>query len=577
MVIDKNNLPDDPAVLKKMLADLAVKYEKTMIQEQQKYQSLDEKYSSLDKDYSSLDEKYSSLDRDYSLLDEKYSSLDEKYSYLQEKYNTLRRLLFGKKSEKLSPEDEHQMRLFNEAEDGSVESVDLINDDDETESATTRVAGYTRKKGGRKPLPEYLLREEIIHDLTEEDKACPCCGKERPLIGEETTEELDIIPAKVVVNRHIRKKYGPCACDGFLEKEIPEIKTAPMPPRLVPQSIVSPGLAAYVITSKFCDAMPFYRQSKTFDRLDIDLSRATLCNWAMGVAEKCAPLIDIMIEQIRGGPVIRMDETTLQVLKEPGRPAESKSYMWVAMGYTADEKPLLVYQYHPTRSGEVPGKILGNYDGILQTDGYDGYNRVATENNLVHAGCFAHARREFEKAMKQSKKSKIAYKGLVYIRSLYKIENELRERKLAPGDFVEKRKNAVEPVLQEFHNWLLAMKDEVLPQGYTGKAVNYTVNQWDNLIRYLDHHLLTPDNNLVENAIRPFVLGRKNWLFSNTPRGAQSSAVLYSLIESAKANGLEPYRYLRYLFDRIPGASSKEHLRALLPDMITTDMIKLVA
>lgn len=538
MVIDTKTLPNDPALLKQIIVDLSI--------ENRVNDSIIDKGK-------------------------------EKYSYLEEKYKTLQRLLFGKKSEKLSPEDEHQMRLFNEGEDGSGESPDAIDDDTEAESAVTRVAGYTRKKGGRKPLPEYLHREEIIHDLTEEERACPCCGKDRPTIGKETTEELDIIPAKIVVNRHIRNKYGPCDCDDFLNKEIPEIKTAPMPPRLVPQSIVSPGLAAYVITSKFCDAMPFYRQSKIFDRLDIDLSRATLCNWAMAVAEKCSPLIDIMIEQIRGGPVIRMDETTLQVLKEPGRPAESKSYMWVAMGYTADEKPLLLYQYHPTRSGEVPRNILGDYRGILQTDGYDGYNRVANENKLIHAGCFAHARREFEKAMKQSKKSKVAYKGLAYIRSLYHIEHGLRERKLPPDEFVEKRKNAADPVLKEFHNWLLAMKDEVLPQGYTGKAVNYTLNQWGNLIRYVDHHLLTPDNNLVENAIRPFVLGRKNWLFSNTPRGAESSAILYSLIESAKANGLEPYRYLRYLFDRIPVASSKDQLRVLLPDMITPEMIKLVA
>ncbi|HPL19173.1 MAG TPA: IS66 family transposase zinc-finger binding domain-containing protein, partial [Spirochaetota bacterium] len=192
------------------------KHENTLIEEQEKYQS----------------------------LNQRYTSLDEKYSYLEEKYNTLRRLLFGKKSEKLSPEDEHQMRLFNEAEDGSEESPGAIDDDTGTESAATRVAGYTRRKGGRKPLPEYLHREEIIHDLTEEEKACPCCGKERTVIGEETTEELDIIPAKVIVNRHIRKKYGPCDCDGFLEKEVPEIKTASMPPRLV-ISIIVKNLKGY--------------------------------------------------------------------------------------------------------------------------------------------------------------------------------------------------------------------------------------------------------------------------------------------------------------------------------------------
>ncbi|MBU4387889.1 IS66 family transposase, partial [Candidatus Dependentiae bacterium] len=519
MDIDTNNLPDNPELLKQIITDLSVqnRVKDCVIEKEQ-----------------------------------------EKYSYLEEKYNTLRRLLFGKKSEKLTPEDEHQMRLFNEAEDGSEAPPDHIDDDRAAECVTTQVAGYTRKKGGRKPLPEYLHREEIVHDLTEKEKACPCCGKERPLIGEEATEELDIIPAKIVVNRHIRKKYGPCGCDEFLNKEIPEIKTASMPPRLVPQSIVSAGLAAYVITSKFCDALPFYRQSKIFDRLDVDLSRATLCNWAICVALKCAPLIDIIIEEIRNGPVIRMDETTLQVLKEPGRAAESKSYMWVAMGYTKDEKPLLLYQYHPTRSGGVPKNILGDYGGIIQTDGYDGYNQVVKKNNLIHAGCFAHARREFEKAMKQSKKSKVAYRGLAYIRALYKIESDVRQRNLASDEFVEKRRNAAIPLLEEFHNWLCAQKQGVLPQGYTGKAVNYALNQWDTLIRYLDHHLLTPDNNLIENAIRPFVLGRKNWLFSNTPRGAQASAVLYSLIESAKANKLEPYRYLRYLFDRIAGCSKEQ-------------------
>jgi transposase len=509
MMIDSNNLPDEPEVLKEMLADLALKHE----------------------------------------------SLDQKYAYLEEKYKALQRLHFGKKSEKLTPEDEHQMRLFNEAEDG------CLDEPEEIPVESTQVKSHTRKKGGRKPLPENIPREEIIHDLSAEEKLCPCCGKDRPLIGEETSEELDIIPAKIIVNRHIRKKYGPCGCDNFLNEGIPEIRTAPLPARLIPHSIVSSGLAAYVVTSKFCDALPFYRQSKIFERIDLDISRATLCNWAIAAAERCAPLIEMISEEIRGGPVIRMDETTLQVLNEPDRPAASKSYMWVAMGYTAKEKPLLLYRYHPTRSGDVPQEILGDYSGILQTDGYDGYNRVVNANSLIHAGCFAHARREFERAMKQSKKSKTAYKGLGYIRSLYRIEHELRDRNLNPDDFVLMRKKAANPVLEEFHNWLLVMKDEILPQGYTGKAIAYTLNQWDKLVRYLDHHLLTPDNNLVENAIRPFVVGRKNWLFSNTPRGAESSAILYSLIESAKANGLEPYRYLRYIFDRIPGASSKEQLR----------------
>ena len=525
MIIEKDKLPDDPELLKKIILNLS----------------------------------------------DKYTDLDQNFLHLQEKYKSLQRMLFGKKSEKLTPEDEHQMYLFNEAEDG----IELSSEIEKAKAETTQVKSHIRKKTGRKSLPEHIDREEIIHDLTEEEISCPCCGNERPIIGEVTSEELDIIPPKIIVNKHIRKKYGPCYCDEFLNNEIPEVKTAPMPPRLIPQGIASSGLAAYIVTAKFCDALPFYRQSKIFNRLDIDLSRATLCNWALLAAERCKPLIDIMVEEIRGGPVLRMDETTLQVLKEPDRKAESKSYMWVTMGYTADEKPLLLYQYYPTRSGDVPKQFLEDYKGFLQTDGYSGYNRVAAKKDILHVGCFAHARRYFEKAYKLNKKSKVGFKGLDYIKKIYAVENDLRKRDLNSEEFIEKRKKAVIPILDAFHNWLQSQVSIVVPKSKAGEAINYTLDEWNKLIRYLDHHLLTPDNNSVENAIRPFVLGRKNWLFSNTPRGAESSAILYSLIESAKANRLDPYKYLRYLFDRLPAAKSKDQLRALIPDRITHEMIKL--
>ncbi len=519
MDIDKNNLPDDSEQLKVLLTNLS----------------------------------------------EYTEQLEEKHAHLEEKYKYLQRMLYGKKSEKLTPEDEHQMRLFNEAEDGSGEEDESIKQKEEK----TEVKGHTRNKRGRKPLPEHIDREEVIHDLTEEDKACPCCGKERPVIGEVTSEELDIIPPKMIVNKHIRKKYGPCSCEEFETKEIPEIKTAAMPPRLIPQGIASAGLIAYIITAKFCDALPFYRQSNIFERLDIELSRATLCNWSLLAAEKCKPLIDLIIDEIRGGPIIRMDETSLQVLKEPGRKAESKSYMWVTMGYTTEKKSLLLYQYHPTRSGEVPDEFLKDYSGYLQTDGYAGYNRAAANNAIIHVGCFAHARRYFENAYKLNKKSKVGFKGMDYIQKIYTIENKLRQADLSTDRFVETRKKEVIPVLEAFYNWLQSQVDSVVPKSKAGEAIRYTLDEWNKLIKYLDHYLLTPDNNLTENAIRPFVMGRKNWLFSNTPRGAHSSAILYSLIESAKANGLEPYKYLRYIFEKLPLAESKDDFRALLPDKVT--------
>ena len=235
----------------------------------------------------------------------------------------------------------------------------------------------------------------------------------------------------------------------------------------------------------------------------------------------------------------------------------------------------MLFQYQPTRSGDVPKKFLENYSGFFQTDGYAGYNKAVKNTDIVHVGCFAHARRYFENAWKLNKKSKVAYRGLEYIKKIYEIERDLRSADLSSENFIYKRKKAAAPVLKAFYNWLISQKNSVIPKSKTGEAIGYALSEWDKLIRYLDHYLLTPDNNRIENAIRPFVIGRKNWLFSNTPRGAESSAVMYSLIESAKANKLEPYKYLRYLFDHLPAAETQAELRALLPDKINSEMIEI--
>ncbi len=525
MSIDPNNFPDDPALLKQMLLS----------------------------------------------LNESNNNLKTENASLRNQIADFRRMVFGKRSEKLTKEETGQMLLFNEAEDGVAEA-----EFEELKREETTVSSHTRRKRGRKKLSDEIPRKEIIHDLTEEEKRCPCCGEERPCIGEEVTEELDIIPQQIIVNKHIKKKYGPCRCDDFLAEENAEIKTAKAPGRLIPGSIASPGLLAYSITAKFCDALPFYRQAKIFSRFGVDISRATQCNWSLLTAEKCEGLLKVLEEVILSGPVIRMDETTVQVLKEENKSPSSKSYMWVAYGYGKDDCPLLLYQYHPTRSSEVPKKFLKNYSGFVQTDGYKGYNFDSSsyEGTITHVGCLVHARREFEKAYKANKKSKCAYMALKYIRDIYRIENSLRSRNLGSEDFVNKRKEQMKPILEKFHNWLCEQEKTVLPQSLAGKALKYTLSVWKNIIQFPDHYLLTPDNNLVENVIRPFVIGRKNWLFSNTPRGARSSACFYSLIESAKANKLEPYYYLRNIFEKLPEATSKEDFRNLLPDMVTQEMIK---
>src|SRR4030042_910564 len=506
---------------------------------------------------------------------QKYQELDQKYKYLQ-------KLFFGKKSEKLTPEDVFQGRLFNEAE-----STDDILYNNDPENATeengkttdiTVVAQYSRRKAGRKAIPADIPRKEILHDLTDEEKKCECCGKTRPVIGKEESEELEYIPAKILVLKHIRPKYGPCSCDDFLNAEKPEVICAPSPKRMIPGSIASEGLLAYVFTSKFCDALPFYRLSKMFQRIEVDISRATMSNWLIGSHEKMDIFFEVLTETLKSGEFIRMDETTVQVLHEENRAPESKSYMWVSIGYPARGRPLVLYEYHPSRSSEIPMKFLEGFKGYLQTDGYAAYNRAAHVYGLVHVGCLAHARREFHKAYDSNKnKNNRAYKVLMIIRKIYTIESELRSRNLPDEDFVEKRKKAVTPILEELHAYLIQTKEIVTPSSLVGQAVSYTLNEWEKLIRYLDRFYMTPDNNEIERSIKSFVIGRKNWLFSNTPRGARASAGLYSLIESAKMNGLNPYLYLRFLFSKLPDVSdNREELRKTLPCFGSRNRLKLL-
>ena len=274
-----------------------------------------------------------------------------------------------------------------------------------------------------------------------------------------------------------------------------------------------------------------------------------------------------------------MDETVVQVLREPGRAAEKKSFMWVMLGRDSDGRIGIIYEYDQSRSGDVADKLLKDFKGYLQTDGYKGYNKVGSDDDVIHVGCLAHIRRKFHKILNFKKikkhKFKSACKALNYIGRIYYIENSLRNRKLSDKKFIQLRKERMRPVLDEFYKWLIVKQKEVPPRSSLGKAVNYALDEWEKFIRFLHSALLTPDNNLTENAIRPFVIGRKNWLFSNTPRGAKASSIMYSLIETAKANGLEPFKYLYYLFDNLPLAETEDALRKLLPYNIIPEKIEI--
>lgn len=492
------------------------------------------------------------LEKSNESLESENQRYKAQYDHLLEEFKALLHRTYGRSTEQV---EATQQELFNE---------DVSEDSGEIEPESTDVKPHSRKKAGRKPLSEMLPREEVIHDVPEEDKTC-ACGCELVRIGEETSERLQIIPEQIYVEKHIRPQYACKNCEGSGDEERPAVKIAPAVPSIIPGSIVTPGLLAFLFVNKYCDHLPFYRQEKRFERIGIHLSRQNMSNWQQKSFEKLKPLFRLFLKEIRGGPLIRMDETTVQVLGEEDRPDTAKSYMWLTLGGQIDH-PVALYQYRKTRAASHITEIIGDFSGFLQTDGYGGYDSsLKGREGIIHVGCFAHARRKFFEASKASKKKGGPEEAMGQIARLYQIENELRGADLSEHDFLELRREKAKPILEKFHKWLIKKAQHTPPSLLLGKAVNYTLGQWDKLVAYLDSPFLTPDNNLAENGIRPFVLGRKNWLFAGSPKGAEASCGIYSLIETAKMNGLNPYEYLMHLFKMVPVIESDEDFDKLLP------------
>lgn len=528
-IMNLNFLPNDPAILKGLIVDLSAQKEADLAHYK--------------------------------------SEMADKESYireLEEQVRLLKALRFAARYEKARPaSNEVQYRLFDEAE--MVSSQEDAGPDGAEDDQVSHVEAHTRKKRGRRPIPPEYPRVEVVHDIPEEEKICPC-GCRLSRIGEEVSEKLDIVPQKIQVIRTIRPKYACRACEG-VEDDGPTVKTAPMPPRIIPQGIVTPGLLAYILVNKFEDGLPFYRQQKMFDRLGVDISRGVMSAWTLRAAEACGPLIELVHNHIRSGPLINMDETPVQVLGEPGRKNTSKSYMWVARGGPPDQ-PAVLFHYDPGRGGRVAQELVGDFQGYLQTDGYAGYNALGARDGLIHADCMTHVRRKFMEVLKGgSSKHKAGTASTVVnlIGKLYHLERQAAEQKLDPVAIKDLRQERAKPIMDKIKAILDARSQTTPPKSLLGKAVAYALGQWDRLTVYLNDGLLGPDNNLAENAIRPFAMGRKNWLFSGSPSGARASAAIYSLIESAKANGLNPYEYLLTVFEKLPAASAQKDLEALLP------------
>lgn len=467
--------------------------------------------------------------------------LKQENDFLREQFNLARHRRFEASSEKCSV----QSSLFNEPETEVDEPIEAAADEAVEES---RAESRPKAKPKRKPLPKDLPRETHIIDIADEEKICPCCKGELHQFGEETSEQLECIPATIKVIKTVRPKYACRTCEH--NNTHTPIKIADVPASPIPKSMATPSLLAQVIIQKYQFALPLYRQEALFKQLDIELSRKTLATWMIRCADLFKPVIERLKDTLLTQSVIHADETPLKVINDD----KQKSYMWVYCTGTdspntpSPHKNIVLYDYHPSRAATCPKDFLGNYSGYLQVDGYTGYSDLDAEL----AGCMAHARRKFVEALRAQPKGKTgrADVAINHFRDLYQVESTLKG--LSSEDKLAIRQKKSLPLLNKFKKWLDKTANQVAPKTAIGKAVEYSINQWAKLVRFCENGELAIDNNRAERAIKPFVIGRKNWLFSNTSSGAHASAILYSLIETAKANGVDCYTYLSHLLTELP-------------------------
>lgn len=463
--------------------------------------------------------------------------------------NTLQKAIYGQSSEKsryIFDGGNEQLSLFNEAEtlsDGS-----NIPESD----PTPELRKQNKPKRTKDELAKTLPVKEVIIEIPEADRICNICGKKlRPIGKELVRREITVIPAQTFVTETWRVNYACDACEA--ESDEANIVKAPVPEPVVKRGLASPSSIAHVLYQKFVNSMPFYRQEKDWKNWGVEISRATLANWVIYACEHwLLPLWLLLQTVLVQLPVVHADETVVQVLKEPGKTPQSESRMWVYCSGNTGDPPIILYEYQPGRAGEYAAKFLSGFKGFLQTDGYAGYNKVP---DATHCGCWAHLRRKFKDALPQTaKKDGKAAEGLAFCQKLFQLESEFKD--LSAKDRQKQRQERSKPVLDAFFAWVSSVNP--LKGSKLAEAITYATNQREPLSAFLLDGRIELSNNRAENAVRPFAIGRKNWLFSDTVRGARSSAVAYSIIETAKANGLNPFQYLLYLFTELPATLTKD-------------------
>ena len=512
---------------------------------QQENAQLEARHAKLEETHARLEAKLAALEQEQAQV---ITSLTLQNEWLLEQLKLSKKKLFGRSSEQAEQMVMDQLSLTMNELEAYAFGIKAA-----TEKQIAVKAHERKRQSGNvlDVVPEGTPTEVVEHRLPEEERICSACGSELVEIGKEVRRTLQMKPAEFWVREDVYYTY---ACKNC-ERETGEaniVKTA-KEPALLPGSFASAEAVAYLAAQKFVMHSPLYRLEQELHRQGLKLSRQTMANWLLNISEKwLRPVYDTLHEHLCGEPVLHADETTLQVLKEPGRSSTSKSYMWLYRTSGCADQAIVLYEYQPTRKAEHAERFLQGFSGWLHADGYQGYHKLP--GNVRVVGCWAHARRKFDEALstlpQEKRKDSPAAMGEWYCSQLFKLEQALAE--LTPEERYEKRLEQEKPVLDALLSWANEMQARTAPKSALGKAIHYLLEQWPYLTRYLEDGRLELSNNRAERSIKPFVMGRKNWLFANTAGGAQASAVIYSLIETAKENSLDPYRYLLWVLQNAP-------------------------
>lgn len=484
-------------------------------------------------------------------LENRIAELEQENKRLHDTVAFLTRKLYGRSSEKTSTLSMGQVSLFDEAEvqaDPTVPEPDLRKEADK----------YQRKRfeGQRKELLKDIPHTKRLCQLADADRFCETCSTTLVPIGEEFVRtELEYIPAQIRAIDYYRETFE---CRTCRKNGKPYIEKSPMPDPVILHSMASPSTIAWVMHQKFVNALPLYRQEKEWKTLGVTLGRATMANWILAASRDwLTPIVNLLHQTMLKEQHLHADETTVQVLQEEGRKNTTDSYMWVYSTGQYCEHPIRIFEYQPGRSGHYPQKFLKGFKGYLHTDAYTGYKKVP---EVTRCFCWAHLRRKFVDALAQESnhpEATIPSQGIEFCNRLFAIEKTLQD--LSGEERKAKRLEQEKPVLEAFWSWVDSANNQVVPKSKSREALRYALNQKEGLMNYLQDGNCSISNNLAENSIRPFTIGRKNWLFSGSPKGAAASATVYTIIETAKANGLNPYNYLKFIFQDLPGVQFGQH------------------